>query len=328
MKSQLLHTCLLVMLWSLNVFSATGSAAPTNLVVVYVHGFGGEKKNPQFCVNMREFLSETKAPARVENYPWDSVKVDVLKAGASWRESEKRASEESANFATRIIDKYEQARTPYVLVGFSVGSRVVLGALEARKGKLDNLQGVYFLGSAMAKDTGLPKDVLPDGMKIVNYHSPLRDKVHRTAFSFMSELPAGGEVGYDDATVFDNHAVSCTHTHKGVGVHIDYSQLAVPIGYIELFKKGVTIPGKLSFNVVGKTGEGDVWWNKVLRVSALLDGKRVPVVVEQHNMKADSFRAVIIRDDGTRKRIARSRNLHAILEFLKVGAQTETRTSR
>jgi len=308
----------LLILGTLDALAASGSAQSTNLVFVYIHGFGGERKNPQFCVNMREFLSETKSPARVVNYPWDSVEVDVLKAGASWRESERRADQESTGFAIRIIDQYEQARVPYVLVGFSVGSRVVLRALEARKGKLNSLQGVYFLGSAMARDVTLPKGVLPAGVKIINYHSPLRDKVHKTAFSFMSNLPAGGEVGYDDTAVFENCAVSCTHAYKGVGVHIDYSQLAVPIAYIELFKRGTLVPGRLSPNVGFRVGDGDMWWNKVLRVPAVVDGKRVPVVIEQNNMNAEYFRALMIKKDGTRKRIARSKSLHAILRSLKV----------
>ena len=318
MKHLLLRWCVPTMLWLLTASAGFGNAQSTNLTFVYVHGFGGEKADPQFCVNMREFLAEAKIPARVANYPWDSVEVDVLKAGASWRESERRADEESQRFASTVIDKYEQSQTPYVLVGFSVGSRVVLGALEARKGQLKSLQAVYFLGSAMARDTSLPKDVLPPGMRITNYHSPLRDKVHKTAFSFMSGLPAGGEVGYDDDLVFENYAVSCTHAYKGVGVHIDYSQLAVAIGYIELFKKGIIIPGRLNFNLGSRVGEGDIWWNKVLQVSATVRGKRMPVVIEQSNMRADYFRALVIKKDGSRKRIARGRNLHAIFRFLKV----------
>lgn len=328
MKHQRLYLCLLVVLGTLNAFAGIRNTPPADLVFVYIHGFGGEKRDPQFCVNMTEFLTETKATARVENYIWDSVEIEIPKAGANWRECENRADEESSHFAARIIDKYEQTRTPYVLVGFSIGSKVVLGALEARKGKLKYLHGVYFLGSAMPKDTSLSEDVLPSGMKIINYHSPLRDKVHRTAFRFINDLPAGGEVGYDCTSTFENYAVSCTHTHKGVGVHIDYSQLAVPIAYIELFKKGFLIPGRLSFNLTSKVGEGDVWWNKVLRVSAMLDGKPVPVVIEQNNMRADYFRALMIKDDGTRKRIARGQNLHAILTFLDVDARSDILESK
>ena len=81
------------------------------------------------------------------------------------------------------------------------------------------------------------------------------------------------------------------------------------------------IPGKLSFNLPWRVGEGDVWWNKVLRVSAMRDGKQVPVIIEQSNMKAYYFRALMITEDGFRKRIARGKNLHAMLTFLKVDPQ-------
>lgn len=60
-----------------------------------------------------------------------------MKAGANWRASEQPADDEAALFAAHVIDKYERTRTPYLLVGFSVGSRVLLRALAARKGRLD-----------------------------------------------------------------------------------------------------------------------------------------------------------------------------------------------
>ena len=312
--------CVSLVLGALHAAATVDDAQSTDLVFIYIHGFGGEKSNPQFCINMQEFLTETKTAARVENYTWDSVEIEVLRGGANWRESEQRADDESLRFAAAVIDPCELAQTPYVLVGFSIGSRVVLGALAARKGQLNHLQGVYFLGSAMARDTTLSEGVLPAGMKIINYHSPLRDKVHRTAFRFMNDLPAGGEVGFDCTTTFENYAVSCTHTHKGAGVHIDYSQLAVPIAYIELFKRGALLPGLLRFNLTRRVRDGDVWWNTVLRVSAVRDGRQVPVVIEQHNMNAGYFRAVMVQEDGTRTRIARGHNLHTILTYLDVEA--------
>jgi hypothetical protein len=322
MKFRLKWLYLLVLLGTMHVWVGSVRAQTNDLVFVYIHGFGGEKDSPQFCENMRAFLSEVKAPARVENFVWDSVEVDILQAGASWIASETSADAEAVPFAKQVIDKYEKAQTPYVIVAFSIGSRVVLRALESRKGKLHFLQAVYFLGSAMPNDTSLPKGVLPAGMKIINYHSPLRDQVHRTAFYFMNDLPAGGQVGYDDTNLFSNYAVSCTHTHKGVGVHIDYSQLAVPIGYIELFRSGYIVPGRLKLNWPSKVGDGDVWWNKVLRVVAMRNGKTFPVLIEQHNMNADYFRALIVDKDGSRKRIARGDNLHAILTSLHVDGQT------
>ena len=100
------------------------------ITFVYIHGFGGEKQSPQFCDNMREFLAGADNQSRVVNYRWDSVKVNPLRAGASWQSSQKRADQEAGRFRRQIIDKLEGEQCHYVLVGFSVGSRVIMGALE------------------------------------------------------------------------------------------------------------------------------------------------------------------------------------------------------
>jgi hypothetical protein len=291
-------------------------------VFVYVHGFGGLKEDPRFCENMRAFIQKSKVPCRIENYPWDSVKVDVLQAGASWLESQKRADQEAPNFKDRIIDRLEEEHTPYVLVGFSVGTRIIRGALERSNGKLESLRGVYFLGSAMTRDTSLVDGSLPPDMKIVNYHSPHRDKVHRTAFTFMSNVPAGGQAGFEDTAVFQNYPVSCTHAHKGVGVHIDYSQLAEAIGYLALFDEGILIPGDTGMNIPARVGDGDAWWNRIAEFECLIDGKPKSIEIEQHNMNSDYFRALRVDEAGTRKRIARGNNLHAIFE--SIGHESES----
>lgn len=300
---------------------------PDDLVFVYIHGFGGEKKSPAFCENMESFIKEKGLACRVENYLWDSVKVAVLKAGASWRESEKRADQEAKKFKTEVIDRLEKGNTPYVLVGYSVGSRVVLRALEASGGNLKQLKGVYFLGSAMTKDTTLAKDVLPSGMKIINYHSPLKDSVHQLAFSFMNTEDAGGRVGFDDAKVFDNYRVSCSHAHKGVGVHIDYSQMAGAIGYVALFKEGVQIQGKTSLNLKSQVGQGDVWWNKVLRWPCKIDGAIQEVEIEQNSLNANYYRALVESPDGKRRRVARGSNVHAILRKLNAVPPKDPKSS-
>ncbi len=301
--------------------SAAEPAKPNHkaLTFVYIHGFGGEKRSPQFCKNMREFLNAAGDESRVVNYRWDSVKVDPLRAGASWKSSQKRADQEAQRFRKDIIDHLESRQSPYVLVGFSVGSRVILRAMEDIDYPLKNLAGIYFLGSAMTRDTTLADSAaLPAGMKIINYHSPLRDTVHSAAFNFMSEIPAGGQVGFDDAAVFENRRVSCAHTHKGVGVHIDYSGLAGAIASLELYRRGVRIPGRTKFNVVTRVAEGSMWWNKILNVRVLLDKGPAIIEIEQHNMRPGYFRALRISAGGNRTRIVRGENLHAILEELGV----------
>jgi len=288
------------------------------LVFVYLHGFGGVKENPRFCVNLREFLAKAPCNCEVRNYEWDSVDIRIMKAGASWLAAEKKADAEAERFKRRVIDKLEREATPYVLVGFSIGSRVILRAVEESRGTLRMLRGVYFLGAAMTRDTTLDKGCLPRGMKVINYHSPARDSVHRIAFNFMEEIPAGGRVGFDDNEVFDNYAVSCTHAYKGVGPHIDYSQLAYAIGYVALLKERIFVPGDTAYNIAAPVGEGDVWWNKILRMDGTIKGQPCTLEIEQLNLNLDYFRAIAVSSDGARRRVARGNNLHAILDALGV----------
>ncbi len=73
------------------------------------------------------FIAEEKGrPAEVINYEWDSVRVDVLQAGASWIKAQEMADAEAPRFKREVIDRLERQGQSYVLVGFSVGSRVVL----------------------------------------------------------------------------------------------------------------------------------------------------------------------------------------------------------
>jgi hypothetical protein len=285
-----------------------------DLTFVYIHGFGGLKEDPEFCQKLREFIGERRVDARVINYEWDSVKVSPLRAGASWKTSQQRADKEAKRFKSEVLDKLEKAKTPYIIVGFSVGTRVVLGALEQTTAKLKSLEGIYFLGSALTNDATLEnRETLPAGMKIVNYHSPSHDIVHRAAFEFMSPIPAGGRVGFSDRTLFENLPVSCSHAHKGVGIHIDYSSLAEAIAEIELYQTGARRPGETKFNWKTRVGDGGVWWNRVAKVRASHDSSPVEVEIEQHNVRHGYFRALLVDKKGGRTRIARGEDLGAIL---------------
>ena len=279
---------------------------PDSLVFVYVHGFGGVKESPEFYENLNGFLADAEVPSKVINYEWDSEKVDVLHAGSSWLKAQENADAEAAVFKREVIDSLELAGRPYVLVGFSVGSRVLLKGIEACEAPLEHLHGIYFLGSAMTKDTTLKnRDVLPEGLKIVNYHSPTRDLVHQLAFNFMSDVPPGGQEGFDDEEVFENYAVSCAHAHKGIGVATDYSGLAEAIAYLELHDQGVEIAGRTKLNWEMDVMEGDLWWNKLRRVG--------DVEYQQHTARRDYYRAIRIEKNGERKRVARGDNLHAVM---------------
>lgn len=288
------------------------------LVFVYVHGFGGKRDDPRFCVNMKEFLAKVNYDCEIRNYPWDSVDIKVMKAGANWLEAKKRAKAEAPRFKSAVIDKLESDDTPYVLVGYSIGSRVVLDALAASKNRPRMLRGVYFLGSAMTRDTTIDRSRLPVGMKITNYHSPVRDTVHQVAFNFIEEIPAGGRAGFADTNVFENLAVSCSHIYKAALPHTDYSQLAHSIGYVALLKERVFVPGDTSMNIPSPVGDGNVWWNKILRMECVIEEQPCTLEIEQLNLDRDYFRAIVVLADGTRRRVARGKNIHAILNHLGV----------
>ena len=292
-------------------------SAQKPLTFVYVHGFGGAKADPVFCANLEAFLRKAGYDGVVLNHQWDSVAIEVLKAGAKWLEAQQRADAEAGKLRESVLMTLEKQRRPYVLVGFSVGSRVVLRALQEARGQLTMLRGVYFLGSAMTRDTTLDRSCLPPGMKIINYHSEIRDRVHQIAFNFMAGKPAGGRVGFDDEEIFDNYPVSCSHVHKGSGTHIDYSQLADSIGYIALLREHVLVPGKVDYNLESAVTEGDVWWNKILRLDHEIDGVPCTLEIEQLNLNRDYFRAIAVFADGKRRRVARGGNLHAILNELR-----------
>ena len=89
-----------ILLFGSPALCKAGSKSPDNasLTFVYIHGFGGEKQSPQFCANMQEFLTSANNTSRVINYRWDSVKVDPLRAGASWVRSQQRADMEAKEF--------------------------------------------------------------------------------------------------------------------------------------------------------------------------------------------------------------------------------------
>jgi len=301
---------------------AKNSVGDDNLTFVYLHGFGGKKENPEFCENMREFLEGAGSNSKVVNYEWDSVDLDLLKAGDAWIRSQENADAEAVRFKREVIDKLERDGDPYVIVGYSVGSRVVLKSLEATDEELKGLKGIYFLGSAMTKDTTLEnRAALPERMRITNYHSPNRDLVHQLAFNFMSDTPAGGQEGFEDREVFENYPVACAHAHKGVGLATDYSGLAEAIAYLELYEAGVVVPGRTKLNIETPVMEGEYWWNK-LRTLSVSDGEcgTMEVELEQHNTRPGYYRALRVGYDGKRKRIARGENLHAILDAIGVPA--------
>jgi hypothetical protein len=95
----------------------------------------------------------------------------------------------------------ERDGTPYYLIAYSMGARVVTKAFDRYPVRLRNLKGVFFLGAAIPVTTRIKAGVLPSGLKIVNYHSPTRDVV-LLSYENLERVAAGGADGFDDANVF------------------------------------------------------------------------------------------------------------------------------
>ena len=295
---------------------------PSQTQFVYIHGFGGENDKPAFCDVFAESLEACGVEATLHNYVWDSAEVRPLKAGSSWKKSQQNADAESPKFRSEIFETLEAEEKPYVICAFSVGTREVLGALENIETPLKHLQAIYFMGSALSSDSTLKnRKALSNDFRIVNYHSPKRDLVHSIAFNFMSELPAGGKTGFQDETLFLNLPVSCTHAHKGIGVHIDYSILAQAIVQMELWRAGYRLPGKTNINWENEVGEGDYFWNQVWQSQALVEGKQEQLSFEQFTLRPGSYRVVLESDNDAsneRRRLARSRSLHTLFKRYSV----------
>jgi pimeloyl-ACP methyl ester carboxylesterase len=307
---------------ALSAPAAAGEPTPDELTgkltLVFVHGVGGTNEDQPFVRKLRSVAAKTDYPLTVTCYAWGSVEIRLATAGRNWLAAQRQAVAEAAKFKQAVIDKYERERVPYTLVGHSLGARVIAEALGRCDRRPRFLRGVYFLGAAMPADLKLARPALPVGMKIVNYHSPAYDCVLKTAFYFMEGERAGGEVGFDDRESFENYRVACTHLHKGVAVHCDYSQLAIPIAHLCLRGQGAGIPGKTKLNVRAPVASGGTWWNDVATYRDVpLRGRQVTIVLQQHKAKAGHFRAVSTTADGTgRRREAWGDNPNAILEGL------------
>ena len=130
---------------------------------------------------------------------------------------------------------------------------------------------------------------------------------------------AGGKVGFEDIDLFNNLPVSCSHLHKGFGIHLDYSNLAYAIGSLELYRCGIAEEGKRRINIGSSVGDGDLFWNRVVSVRREIDGLPGRLDLEQFSARPGSYRAIWTADGSDeRRRIARSAGLQHLLKQFDV----------
>ena len=280
---------------------------------VYVHGFGERRFPPAFEKKMKAFLKPVKGDFEVETFRWNSLKLDLTKVIDQWREAKKNADAEAERFAGEVIEKYEKEETPYVLIGYSLGSKVIAEALKYPDKELKYLRGIYFLGSALPKNYKVDTKILPKDFKIMNYFSGYLDTVLGLSYYVAEGAEAGGEAGFDDEENFINLRTVCTHVHKGGPLQRDYSNLAEAIGYVTLFNENILInEGQANFNLEMKVTSGVVNWNNIYE---LKEGSKT-YLIQQH-VNTGYYRLLLVDEQGKRTRKGWGRNLHTVLEELK-----------
>ena len=315
-KKKLLLILTFLLALFLSIFfggSKAKAAGPKSLDFIYVNGFGERRFPPAFQTKMKDFLKPLSGDFNVSTFRWDSLKLDIRKVAHQWSEAKKNADSEAKRFAIEVIERHEREKRSYVLVGYSLGSRIIAGALKETDMKLEFLRGIYFLGSALPRDYKIDSAALPHGFRIINYYSNYSDQVLKFSFYNAEGIKAGGEVGFDDEVNFQNFRTVATHVYKGGPMQRDYSNLAEAIGYLSLYEEKILLnEGESNFNIESKVASGNLSWNDIYMLK--IDSRDYLI---QQNVNTKYYRGLFIDKNGKRIRKAWGRNLHSVLEGLK-----------
>ncbi len=293
-----------------------------DLVYIYIHGFLEHGATTDFEDEMRDFVRDWDNDLQVKTYRWDNEKLDPEKVVAQWTEAKEKVQAKAPDFLREVIQKYETEQTPYVLIGYSLGTRLVATALKQNSEPMEYLKGIYFLGSALPADYSFEGISLPEGLRIQSYYSDKFDTVLKQIYYLAEGERAGGEIGFADTRILDNFRTACHHVHLGGPVKRDYSTLASAIGWMTLRNQGITRAAskKSVFQLEVPVGSGEIHWNEITQFR---DQK---ILIEQ-NSNADFFRGVRIAPDGKRTSLGVSRNLHRLLDELKLPAKRAEKTA-
>lgn len=293
--------------------TSTDNKTEPALTFVYVHGFGeGGKATIPFKKQMDNTIKAFGVNAALQTFSYSDEKLNFLDIVDQWHQAKVVAENSGEKFYKEVILKLEQKQKPYYVVGYSLGTRVIAKCLEQSKDKLKYLKGIYFLGSALPHDAKLSSAMLPEEMKIINYHSENLDIILKVSFKVAEGKNAGGEVGFDDKKLFVNRRTVCTHARKGGPITRDYSDMAEAIAYMVLYNEGIYIKGdEPNFNLKMKTSTGALHWNDLIEFP-----RKEDKILIQQNVNTGHYRAVSAATDNTRRRLAWDENMHTILRQL------------
>lgn len=193
---------------------------------------------------------------------------------------------------------------------------MIAKAFDYQESRLKKLRGVFFLGAALPRGYEINKGmILPKGMKITNYYSEHYDRVLPLFYNNQG-VKAGGQVGFDDIKLFDNLRTTCTHSHKGIGIHRDYSTLAEAIGYLMMWQEQRYIEGK-QFKAKRKmVMRGLLSWHDIYQIKDARLGDKFHGVLIQQRWNTRNYRIVTEDAFGKPYQLAKGRSLHAMLNEL------------
>ncbi|MFH1923374.1 MAG: hypothetical protein ABIP48_26215 [Planctomycetota bacterium] len=297
--------------------SFTPHVSAQDSTIIFVHGVGGPYEKCQFRDAMLGLFEGLGYHCGFEYYQWRS---DTHQ----WNEAKALADRHGIVLLNDLILNLERRRQPYFLTAHSLGTQVVMNALASSPARLESLQAVYFMNAALPKIATLPnRGMLPhvDGqpLKIVSFSSPFMDNVLRAVWYAAEVEDAGGEVGFDDQTLFDNRGIQLTHGN--------YWRMADAIGFLCLYRRNVFVRGPRDgvANLAHNLQQNDVLkWSEIKAYGGVpthlapisLPPGHAEVGVFQYYKEPGSYRTLWALPDGTRFWERESNNPHLLFHGL------------
>jgi len=267
--------------------------------IIYIHGFGGKEPYSEFEKKMRLFFESInfRNKISIESYPWNSQHIDLKRITYLWEEAKKEAVYEAEKLAI-YLKNLEKENTHYYLIAFSLGTFVVLNALNLMN-EFNFIKKIIFMGSASPKNFKITAKI---NNKIINYYSIKKDKVLENLYGNIEGIPAGGLVGFDDLNNFINIKTNCVHK-----LGHNYLNLAEAIGYLITFNENFITEGSVNLNWEISTMGGKVFWDDIY--------ENDKIIIQQNDYIFKRYRAI---DKISNKRLCWSKNLHAVLKEMQI----------
>jgi hypothetical protein len=216
--------------------------------IIFVSGFNASRIAREFTPELQKWFKQIPDfHVRIKNHGWKSRKmrrgsylIDAIKMPERWNEANKKAVREVSRLSRRI-KSYEKKGKSYYLIGYGLGTKVILKSLEKQKKRLNNLKGIYFLGTTLAKNSKLRNPrILPKGIKIINFYSPKYDNVLKS-LTKITKTKIAGITGFKNH-YFQNFKTDSSHSPRDD--ECNFFNLADSIGYFIAYNEGYTIANK------------------------------------------------------------------------------------